>query len=466
MLFRQVTSLEINHRKKYRRCCVLLCALLAVAWTASAQDGSSDIPELPILPVSSAIAPKADSKPAGVQWKPLINRSLRFLILENAFRYATEAETRDPGQPYFNGYLNAVGNLHGWSDGDPFYVNYVGHPMQGAVAGYIWTLTDTQYRYVHFGKDPAYWKSRLRAGAFAWGYSEWTEIGPVMSEAAIGNIQAFPPQQGFVDHVVTPVIGMGWMIAEDVMDEYVVRYIERKTQNRVLRAAVRGGANPARSLANVLSGQWPWARPRDHAATMVAQPKIDRRQEPERKPGVAPFEFAANAYAFAGSRGSCAGGGGTGAFRISPQWQIVLDINGCKMNALDRNITGDSLTYMAGPRWTPLVSGHVVPYFQILTGGNKLTQELTLPEQKAYLDGLAKTTGSDPADPSQYTRQFEHNGFAIAVGSGLDLHFNRALGLRLIGFEYMRSSTGSLPGFASPHGFQLKTGLVLQMGNW
>lgn len=250
------------------------------------------------------------------------------------------------------------------------------------------------------------------------------------------------------------------------MDQYVVRYIERKTQNRVLRAAVRGAANPARSLANALSGQWPWARPRDHGDLIVAQPRVDSAQELERKPGVAPFEFAANGYAFVGSGGSCAGGGGTAAFRISPQWQAVLDVNGCKMNALDRNITGDSLSYMAGPRWTPHNSGQVVPYFQILAGGNKLTQELKFPQREAYVVGLAKSNGSDPPDPSQYTQQFEHNGFAIAVGSGVDFHFNRALGLRLIGLEYMHSWTRGLPGFATPNGFQLKTGVVLRMGTW
>jgi len=387
-------------------------------------------------------------------------------VLENAFRYATEPATRDPGLPYFRGYLDAVGALHGWSDGDPFYVNYVGHSMQGAVSGYIWTRNDSQYRNVHFGKDPEYWKSRLRAGAFSWAYSEWTEIGPVLSEASIGNIQAFPPQQGFVDHVVTPAIGLGWMIAEDAMDQYLVRYIERKTQNRVLLAAVRGSANPARSLANVISGQWPWARPRDHGDAIVVRPKTDSGQQLERESGVAPFEFAANAYGFGGSSGSCAGGGGTGAFRIGPEWQIVLDVNGCKMNALARNSSGDSLTYLAGPRWTPRLSGHVAPYFQILAGGNKLTQELTFVQQEAYLVGLAKSTGSAPPDPSQYTQQFERNGFAVAVGSGVDIHFNRALGLRLIGLEYMRSWAGGLPGFESPQGFQVKTGVVLRMGNW
>jgi len=48
--------------------------------------------------------------------------------------------------------------------------------MQGAVAGYIWARHDTQYRNVHFGKDPEYWKGRLRAGAFAWAYGDASRL--------------------------------------------------------------------------------------------------------------------------------------------------------------------------------------------------------------------------------------------------------------------------------------------------
>ena len=456
-----------NRRSKHVRSRNLLCALLAIPWVGWAQDGSSDSPVLPILPTSEPVILK--EKPPGVQWKSLFNQSFRFLVFENAFRYATEAETRDPNLPYFRGYLNAVGNLHGWADGDPFYVNYVGHPMQGAIAGYIWTFNDTQYRYVRFGKSPEYWKSRLRATGFSWAYSEWTEIGPFISEAAIGNIQAFHPQQGFVDHVVTPAIGLGWMIAEDALDQYVVRYVERKTQNRLVRALVRGGANPSRSFANAMSGQWPWARPRDHGGDMVSvlpQAPTHKLQEQPGKLGVAPFEFAANAYGFAGSGGSCAGGGATAAFRLKPEWQIVVDVNGCKMNALERNLTGDSLTYMIGTRWTPTSSHYLVPYFQTLAGGNKITQELIFPQQEAYLDGLAKSGGSPPPDHNAYTQQFEHNGFALAMGTGLDLHFNRALGFRLIGLEYLHSWAAGLPGFAHPSGFQVKAGVILRMGNW
>ena len=61
----------------------------------------------------------------------------RFLAVEHAFRLATEPGTRDGLKgKFFGNYARAVGSIHGWSDGDEFYVNYVGHPAQGSVAGF------------------------------------------------------------------------------------------------------------------------------------------------------------------------------------------------------------------------------------------------------------------------------------------------------------------------------------------
>ncbi|MGH7867393.1 MAG: hypothetical protein ACREP9_07080, partial [Candidatus Dormibacteraceae bacterium] len=247
---------------------LVLLTLPCASRAQNSTDGSIQDPlvplESPLLPVVKPVTLPAETKPQGVQWGTLLNQSSRFVVFEHAYRYATEQATRDPDLPFFRGYVESVAGLHGWADGDPFYVNYVGHPMQGAVSGYLWTLNDTRYQYAEFGRSPEYWKSRLRAGAFAWVYSEQMEIGPI-SEASIGNIQATYPQYGLVDHVITPAIGLGWMIAEDALDQYLVRFVERKTENRYVRALVRGGANPSRSLANVLGGQWPWARPRDQA---------------------------------------------------------------------------------------------------------------------------------------------------------------------------------------------------------
>jgi len=413
-----------------------------------------------------AVAP-APQRPTGVDWKKLLATSFTFLTAEHTFRVATEPSTRIAHhQPWVPGYADALANLHGWGDGDAFLINYVGHPMQGAVSGYLWTLNDTRYRNVEFGRNPDYWKSRIRAGAFAWAYSEQMEIGPI-SEATIGNVQAFFPQQGFVDHVVTPAIGLGWMIAEDALDKYLVRLVERKTKNRYLRIVVRGAANPSRSLANAMSGQWPWARPRDRGETIVLQPRKPSRETEEAKRNlrVAPFEFAPNAYVFAAPSGTCAGGGATAALRLNAEWQMVLDVNGCKMTGLETNLTGDSFSYMAGPRWTPAGSSRFVPYFQVLIGGNKLTQERMFPEKEAALSLLAESTGAPPPAHEMYTQQYERDGFAVAAGTGLDLHFNRALGFRLIAVEYTHSWINDLNGFA-PRGFQVKTGMVLRMGTW
>ena len=433
--------------------------LFAQQDSGSAPLDPSDAAETPLLPVSPVISPTDDSKPQGVQWQHLFYQSLRLLMVEHGFRYATEEGTRHPHRPFFKGYTQSVGALHGWADGDPFYVNYVGHPMQGAISGYLWTLNDPRYRGVEFGKDSDYWKSRLRAGAFAWAYSEQMEIGPI-SEASIGNVQGAWPQEGMVDHVVTPAIGLGWMIAEDALDRYLVRLVERKTQNRTVRALVRGGANPSRSFANVISGKWPWYRQRDYGDVVAVSPRgpRDKPYTIERAPGVAPFEFAANAYTFATYTGVCAGGGATAALRVGAQWQMVLDVNDCKMTGLgNNNLTGDSLFYMTGPRWTPPLNGPWVPYVQVLFGGNKLTQELVLPDQQG------RTLPDDARSPRQ---QFERDGFAMSAGMGLDLNFNRALAFRVIGVEYVRSWNNDLNGFTAAHGLQFKIGVVLHMGTW
>jgi hypothetical protein len=259
------------------------------------------------------------------------------------------------------------------------------------------------------------------------------------------------------------------MIAEDALDQYLVRFVERKTQNPLVLALVRGGANPSRSLANVFGGQWPWARPRDRldGGSLVQADKPSRAvQEPEQQPGVAPFELATSAYAVPASSGICGGGGVSVAFRIHPEWQFVLDVSGCNQNGLEKNLSGDSLSYMAGPRWTQPTSGRLVPFGQMLFGGNKVTQELMLPAEKTRLQQIASNSGAAPPDHDQYTRSFEANGPAMAAGIGLDYRFNRALAFRILDLAYTHSWMRELNGFGAPNGFQLKMGLALHMGNW
>lgn len=135
----------------------------------------------------------------GIDWSNLLVQSVEFLGIEHSFRWVTEEGTCHPHRSFFDGYVDSLTSLHGWADGDPFYVSYVGHPMQGAVAGYIFVQNDRKYKAAEFGRNRQYWKSRLRATAYSWAYSEQFEIGP-LSEASIGNVQAFFPQHGSGGH--------------------------------------------------------------------------------------------------------------------------------------------------------------------------------------------------------------------------------------------------------------------------
>ena len=86
------------------------------------------------------------------------------------------------------------------------------------------------------------------------------EFGP-FSEASIGNVGLRPNTTGWVDHVVTPVGALGFMVAEDALDRHVIRWLERRADNRVWRASVRMLLNPSRTLSNTAQGRAPWHRP-------------------------------------------------------------------------------------------------------------------------------------------------------------------------------------------------------------
>jgi hypothetical protein len=448
------------------RAFAVLLMSISSAWCGDTANGiGGQIPAVPLAAPDNHADIATVDKPEGVQWTPLILQSLKFLAIEHGFRYLTEPQTRDPGMGFFGGYVDSLTNLHGWGDGDPFYVNYVGHPMQGAVSGFIWVQNDRRFRYAEFGRNHDYWKSRLRAAAFSWVYSTQMEIGP-LSEASIGHIQASLPQQGFVDQVITPSIGLGWLLTEDAMDHYVIRFLEQKSTNRVYRAMYRSALNPSRSLANVIGGQWPWARPRDSQEYLLARrrPAPDREIEVPR--GVPPFELALNTLLLHGTKGPCIGGGASAAFRIKPQLQIVGDVYGCTMTGLENMRTGDFLTFLAGPRWTPLIAGRWHPFVQILIGGNKIAQEVVNPQLEATLDQQAQRAHAPMPAESSYIGQFAASGYTLAAGTGLDFQVNQALALRLVNLDYTRTRMHDLPGFAAPQGFQFKAGLVLRMGTW
>jgi hypothetical protein len=185
---------------------------------------------------------------------------LRLLMLEHGIRVGFQEKTRrELGGHFWHDYRRSVRMPRQWADTDSWWVNYIGHPIHGAAAGYIW-LDHERVAPKHISTDLRYWASRARATAWAASYSLQFEIGP-LSEASIGNVGMRRETTGWVDHVITPVGAFGFLVAEDAVDRYLVKWAEQRLSNPVLRVIIRFAANPSRTLSNTASGKLPWHRP-------------------------------------------------------------------------------------------------------------------------------------------------------------------------------------------------------------
>jgi len=72
---------------------------------------------LPVFPLFPIAPPSAKPQPPTVEWAAIGRGSLRFLAVMQAFRYATEEDTRRGGIGLGPAYLRSVTSLHGWADG-------------------------------------------------------------------------------------------------------------------------------------------------------------------------------------------------------------------------------------------------------------------------------------------------------------------------------------------------------------
>jgi len=229
-----------------------------------------------IFPFSSLAGDKNIELPPeqkGVAWSKILSQSGLFLALQGGVRVIYEDETRrDMDGPFFKDYFKSLRGLHGWDDGDPFSVNYLGHPWMGAVAGRIFVQNDPKGKEFSFSNDGIYWKSRLKALGWSAAYSATFELSP-MGEAALGNIGGDPWPDGLTYHdlVITPTVGTGVLITEDLADRYIVHWLERRATSVPLMAATRSFLNPARSMANLMRFKWPWYRDGRNSLRVTSQ---------------------------------------------------------------------------------------------------------------------------------------------------------------------------------------------------
>jgi hypothetical protein len=228
--------------------CRVPVLVVCLAGLLSAVQASAQVPQ-----------PIAPSDRIGADIRGALVDSLKIVLIEHAIRVGFQEKTRrELSGPFFSDFARSIRVPRQWEDTDNWWVNYIGHPIHGAAAGYVWLDHDPRAP-ADLGMNGAYWKSRALALAWAAGYSLQFELGP-LSEASIGNVGLESETAGWVDHVVTPVGAFGLIVAEDALDRYFVRWVERRTSNRVFRAILRLAFNPGRTMSNTATGRVPWHR--------------------------------------------------------------------------------------------------------------------------------------------------------------------------------------------------------------
>jgi hypothetical protein len=429
-----------------------------------------------------------------IRWRTATGETLLATGIMHTFNLWSEAGTRDALYgPWAKDWLRSVGELRGWSDSDRFMAPYVGHPIQGSIYGYIFRQNDPRYRDVQWGDGRDYFLSLLRSMAWTavW-HTQW-KIGPI-SEASIGNVMLHA-SPGFITLVDTPTLGALTMIGEDTIDRYLLMGLENRTANGPLIVFARCFLNPGRSFANVMAFKYPWTR--NTRIGLFGESHLIREQmvyDYKHNGGPKPFEFVRRQpngsdgesghtypkwatielsaypnYEYFSGR-NCIGGGGSGAARLSPNWQIVGEVDGCLIMGMSNYTqSGDSLFYGAGPRWTPLASHRWSPYAELLFGGRKVTYEVdnaTLENEmlNAWNDGNG-TLAHYPRR-SDWSTQVSSNGPSLAVGGGLDVVVTRPFAWRLVNVQYTHSWMAGVDNIHPQNGFRLTTEAVLRIGTW
>lgn len=454
-----------------------------------------DKPSIPTYPNSTNPQDSSSSSSKHFHWIPAIGESLLYTGIMHTFDITTEAGTRDAlNGHWFQNYARSLSELRGWSDSDRFMAPYVGHPIEGSVFGYIERQNDPPYRLVQWGDGRDYWVSLLKSMAYSavW-HTQW-KIGPA-SEASIGNVMLHA-SPGFITLVDTPTLGFCTMLAEDAADRYLIMGLENRSSNPVLILLARSFLNPGRTFANMMAFHIPWERStrmglfgenREMRKEWVKEFKDGNGEKPflfvrnaYKPPGVdfkheypreAPIELTAfpEYETFLGG-GSCVGGGGTGAARVSPVLQVMAEVNGCLiMHQPAYNMSADSLSYSGGLRWTPRAAHRFSPYAQVKFGGRKVTYEIddaAIREElmKEWNDGSG-TLGHYPVR-NNWSREWAVNGPMLSAGGGLDVVITRPFAWRVVNVECSHTWINNIAGIHPQNGLLIATEAVVRIGTW
>jgi hypothetical protein len=218
---------------------------------------------------------KLRGKPCRVSWSRVLGESFIFLAAQHGGNIAMDHDTRlelTHGD-FWAKYEYCVEHYRWWrwKDDDPFGVDYIGHPMMGAVTSSIYEQNDPKQRALMYENSRRYWMGRLRAMAYSAAYSAQWKVGPA-SEASVGNTGIFyyirardgvwTNETGMQDFFITPIGGLAWNVGEDAIDRFILSHVRHGTRNKWLLLA-SSLSTPGKSAANVARFRAPYYRDPD-----------------------------------------------------------------------------------------------------------------------------------------------------------------------------------------------------------
>jgi len=135
------------------------------------------------------------------------------------------------------------------------------------------------------------------------------------------------------------------------------------------------------------------------------------------------------------------GGSGSLTYNVTDQFGLVADFGAYRFHGLPAGLDSTMYTYLFGPKLTFTRSSRFSPFAQVLFGGGRLN---------------ASSSGVQAGE----------NGFAMAIGGGVDAPLDRHFAIRVVQAEYLITRFPRANGStATQNNVRISAGLVFRFGS-
>jgi hypothetical protein len=147
------------------------------------------------------------------------------------------------------------------------------------------------------------------------------------------------------------------------------------------------------------------------------------------------------AYAANAGRGFTLNGSSESlAYHFNDRFSAVVDVGEYRFIGFTSGLNSAMYTYLIGPRITMSESRRISPFAQILLGGGRLN---------------ASVSGIEAGE----------NGFAMAIGGGLDVPFHHHFALRVVQADYLLTRFARVTGSPTKqNSVRISAGVVIRFG--